>query len=204
MNAFTAKFDATVKDKTSAGFDGFKTIVEKEMEGENLMKTVTVSEKLGNLRKVEDYFTPENAVDLLEDFYWSRDEFLRSQQTKLYLSSVAYYYYMKDYRGTFGALPYNDKFVKRSIDGAEGKVELVPLDNVPTDFMMLTPKSNVFCLFNQKTKDERYLLTESKSNHYDVDFIADAFYGEQFQQVEKEVFSAWMGKPIPTPTVSES
>ena len=64
----------------------------------------------------------------------------------------------------------------------------MPLSCVPDDFLLLTPKSNILALFNQKTDDETFLVERSLDNHYDVDFIANMFFGTQFYSVSPEVF----------------
>ena len=60
--------------------------------------------------------------------------------------------------------------------------------------MLLTPKSNIFLVFNQQTEDEKFLVEKSLKNHYDVDFIANYFFGTQFQGVSPEVLRYWRKK----------
>ena len=62
---------------------------------------------------------------------------------------------------------------------------------MPKDFLLLTPKSNIFLIFNQKTDDEKFLVKGSLTNHYDVDFIMNYFFGTQFESVSPEVLRYW-------------
>ena len=103
---------------------------------------------------------------------------------------MTYHYNTEDYQLNHGSLPYNQNYDKRTLEGASN-VELVPLSNVPNDFLLLTPKSNIYLLYNQKTDDEKFIVERSLDNHYDVDFIANMFFGTQFESVSKEVFSVY-------------
>lgn len=190
VNSFTAKHDGTVFDKTASFFNGFKTTIDNDIAGTNENKKVYISEDLGNLVYFTDSITKENAEDALKDFYWSENikEQLRDQQLKMFINSRVYHFYTEAYQTRHGALPYNQSYNKKTLEGAEN-VELVPLSCVPTDFMLLTPKSNILLLYNQKTADENYTVEKSNKNHYDMDFIANMFFGTQFESVSPEVFA---------------
>ncbi|MDD6553080.1 MAG: hypothetical protein PUF37_05775 [Prevotellaceae bacterium] len=189
-NAFTAKHDGTNFDETAAFFNGFKTIIDNDIAGTNENKKVYISEALHNLYQFTDSITKENAEDAFTDFYWSENlsPKLRKQQLKMFVSDINYHYYTVAYQTRHGSLPYNQQFDKKTLDGASN-VELVPLSNVPKDFMLLTPKTNILLLYNQKTDDENYTVEKSLSNHYDLDFIANMFFGTQFESVSPEVFA---------------
>lgn len=197
MNAFTAKHDPADFSKTAKWFDGFKTVLEKDAAGTNELQKVLISTTLGNLVEGAESITKDNAEDIIKDFYWSGTDAaaakLRSQPLKLFLSDQAYHCYTECYQVNHGSLPYNQNYDKRTLEGASN-VELVPLANVPADFMLLTPKSNIFLVFNQQTDDEKFLVEKSLKNHYDVDFIANYFFGTQFQSVSPEVLRYWRKK----------
>jgi hypothetical protein len=190
LNAWTAKHDGTKFDETANFFNGLKTIIDMDIAGTNETAEKKISADLGNLMTSTESITKNNAEDILKSFYWSRDTKLRKQQLKYFMSDMTYHYYTEDYQLAHGSLPYNQAYDKKTLEGASN-VELVPLSNVPEDFLLLTPKSNIFLLFNQKTDDETYLCEKSLSNHYDVDFIANMFFGTQFESVSKEVFSVY-------------
>lgn len=196
-NAFTAKHDGSVFDKTASFFNGFKTIIDKDIKGENENKKVYISKELGNLFELTDSITKENAEDALKDFYWGDNisEVLRGQNLKLFVNSRVYHYYTEAYQTRHGALPYNQSYDKRTLEGAEN-VEIVPLSCVPMDFMLLTPKTNMLLLYNQKSSDENFIVERSLKNHYDVDFIANMFFGVQFESVSPEVFAVAQKKLV--------
>ena len=191
MNAFTAKHDGTNFDETAAFFNGFKTIIDNDIAGTNENKEVYIAEALGNLFYLTESIGKDNAEDALKDFYWGPkiSPKLRSQPNlKMFISDMTYHYYTEAYQTRHGALPYNQSYDKRTLEGASN-VELVPLSCVPADFMLITPKTNILLLYNQKTADENYTVEKSLSNHYDMDFIANMFFGTQFESVSPEVFA---------------
>lgn len=190
MNLFTAKHEATDYTSTDKFFNGFCTIIDNDIAGTNEVKKSLISSSLGNLYESAESISAENAEDVLKDFFWSRDVKLRKQKLKFFMSDMTYHYYTEAYQLNHGSLPYNTNYDKRTLEGA-ANVELVPMANVPDDFLLLTPKSNILALFNQKTDDEKFIVEKSLDNHYDLDFIANMFFGTQFLSVSKESFSAW-------------
>lgn len=199
MNAFTAKHDGTDTSKTAKWFNGFKTILDADAAGTNELAKVLISEALGNLVEGTESITKENAEEVIKDFYWSEAgdaaaaAKLRSQQLKLFMADQTYHMYTEAYQVNHGSLPYNQSYDKRTLEGASN-VELVPLANVPKDFLLLTPKNNIYLLFNQQTEDEKFLVKPSLTNHYDVDFIMNYFFGTQFESVSPEVLRYWRKK----------
>lgn len=199
MNSFTAKHDSTDTTSTSKWFNGFQTILENDAAGTNYTNKVLTSADIGNLVEGAESITADNAEDLIKDFYWNQvgnpaaAAKLRSQQLKLFMSDQAYHFYTESYQTNHGSLPYNQAYDKKSLDGASN-VEFVPLPCVPNDFLLLTPKNNAYLLFNQKTDDDKFLVEKSLSNHYDVDFIMNYFFGTQFESVSPEVLRYWKKK----------
>lgn len=199
MNSFTAKHDSTDTTSTSKWFNGFQTILENDAAGTNYTNKVLISADIGNLVEGAESITADNAEDLIKDFYWNQvgnpaaAAKLRSQQLKLFMSDQAYHFYTESYQTNHGSLPYNQAYDKKSLDGASN-VEFVPLPCVPNDFLLLTPKNNAYLLFNQKTDDDKFLVEKSLSNHYDVDFIMNYFFGTQFESVSPEVLRYWKKK----------
>lgn len=199
MNSFTAKHDSTDTTSTSKWFNGFQTILDNDVAGTNYTKKVLISADIGNLVEGAESITADNAEDLIKDFYWNQvgnpaaAAKLRSQQLKLFMSDQAYHFYTESYLTNHGSLPYNQAYDKKSLDGASN-VEFVPLPCVPDDFLLLTLKNNAYLLFNQKTDDDKFLVEKSLSNHYDVDFIMNYFFGTQFESVSPEVLRYWKKK----------
>jgi hypothetical protein len=191
LNSFTAAHDSTNNTETSKWFDGFKTILDKDIAGTNSIQEVLISVEKKNLTLGSEVISRENAEDVVKDFYWSNtDDKLRSKNLKLFISDQNYHFYTESYQLNHGALPYNQTYDKKTLEGASN-VEFVPLSFVPQNFMLLTPKSNIFCLYNQKGDDESYLVEKSLNNHYDVDLIINAFFGTQFESVSPENLKVW-------------
>lgn len=190
QNMFSAKHDSTNTTETAKFFNGFNTIIDNDIAGTNEISKVLISAAIGNLMTDAQGITKENAEDVLKNFYWSRNEKLRSQKLKLFMNDITYHYYTEAYQINHGALPYNQNYDKKTLEGASN-VELVPLSNVPKDFLLLTTKNNIVALFNQKTDDERFIVEKSLQNHYEVDFIANMFFGTQFLSVSPETFAVY-------------
>lgn len=192
-NTFTAKHDATDTKQTSKWFNGFCTVIDNDIAGTNYSKKVLISEDLGNLKLSTESISSSNAVDAIKDFYFGADDRLRGLQLELFCSDLTYHMYTENYQALHGSLPYNQSYDKKTLEGASN-VTFVPLPYVPTDFLLLTPKSNIYCLFNQKTDEEGYVVEKSLKNHYDVDCITNAFFGTDFESVDKRLFKVWKKK----------
>ena len=185
---WTAKRDETNTRETKKWFNGFC-----ELENIEILAG-KMSKEIGNLYTLPEAVTPENAEDLLKDFYWGNvaagwkgvDKKLRAQSLKLFMSDWMKHCYEEAYQMNHGALPYNRQYEQAHLEGAP-RVELVALPNVPNNYLSLTPKNNIMTLWNQRTQDENFLCEKSLTSHYDVDFIANMFYGEQYRSINKEM-----------------
>ena len=184
---WTAKHDPTNTTLTSKWFNGFCTIEDAEIEA----GAMAVEE--GNLYYLPETFTAENTEDLLKDFYWGvaggwngANDKLKNQKLKLFMHVKTKHFYEEAYQHNHGALPYNEQYIKAHLDGVPN-VEFVGLTNVPENYLCLTPKNNILALWNQRTADETFLVKESKTSHYDVDFLANMFYGQQYLSIKKEM-----------------
>lgn len=184
---WTAKHDPSNTTLTSKWFNGFKTIEDAEIAA----GAMSVEE--GNLYYLPEALSADNAEDLLKDFYWGvagswngANDKLRNQKLKFFMHVKTKHFYEEAYQKNHGSLPYNEQYIKAHLDGAPN-VEFVALTNVPENYLSLTPKNNILALWNQRTADETFLVKESKTSHYDVDFLANMFYGEQYLSINKEM-----------------
>lgn len=184
---WTAKHDPSNTTLTSKWFNGFKTIEDAEIAA----GAMSVEE--GNLYYLPEALSADNAEDLLKDFYWGvagswngANDKLRNQKLKFFMHVKTKHFYEEAYQKNHGALPYNEQYIKAHLDGAPN-VEFVALTNVPENYLCLTPKNNILALWNQRTADETFLVKESKTSYYDVDFLANMFYGEQYLSINKEM-----------------
>lgn len=186
---WTAKHDASDTKETAKWFDGFCTIEDKEIEAGKM------SMEEGNYYELPEAITEDNAYDIIKDFIWGDsggnwkgiDYKLRMQKVKIFMSDRTKHLYEESYRKNNGSLPYNLQYEKAHIDGLSN-AEFVALANVPDDYLCVTPKNNILTLWNQKGTDESFLVEKSLTSHYDVDFIANMFYGEQYLSINKEMF----------------
>lgn len=185
---WTAKRDETNTTETKKWFNGFCELENIEIQAGKMSKEV------GNMYTLPEAFTPENAEDLLKDFYWGDAASgwkgvhpkLRGQVLKCFVSDWTKHCYEESYQMNHGSLPYNRQYELAHIEGAP-RVELVPLVNVPNNYISLTPKLNIMTLWNQRTNDEKFLIEKSLTTHYDVDFIANMFFGEQYRSINPEM-----------------
>ena len=187
LNMWTAKHDPTNTTKTSKWFNGFCTIEDAEIAAG------AMAVELQNLYYLPEAFNANNAEDLINDFFWGDvaagwlgvHTLLRGQNVKLFMSETVKHYYEVSYQTNHGALPYNQQFTKAHLEG-KANVEFVALSNVPENYLSLTPKGNILTLWNLRTADETFLCEKSLTSHYDVDFLANMFYGEQYESINKE------------------
>ena len=174
-------FDAVRKadgNKTVDLFDGFDTITGQEIT------SGSISTDLGNLYEFSEPITKLNAVDQVVTFCRSADDFLQETEgAKLLISRDIYNAYVDDYKATTGAIVYNDKFLKTSVEGFDN-VELVPMyqkKNAP--YIQLTTKSNLLVGVDQEGDEEDIVI--EKHAPFVLDFVATMFFGTQFETLDK-------------------
>ena len=187
LEMWTAKHDPTDTTHTSKWFNGFKTLENIEIA------SGAMSQAVGNLYWLPEAITALNAEDIINDFVWGDaaagwqgvHTLLRGQPVKLFMSETVKHFYEVAYQTNHGALPYNLQFTKAHLEG-KMNIEFVALSNVPENYLSLTPKGNILALWNLRTADETFLCEKSLTSHYDVDFLANMFYGEQYESINKE------------------
>lgn len=183
---WTAKHDENDKTSTSKWFDGFCTIEDQEKAAG------TMSKELGNYYELPEDINYDNAEDVINDFFWGDsaagwagiDGMLRNQNVNIFMSDRTKHCYEVAYQKNHGSLPYNTQFTKGYIEG-KPNAQFVALGNVPDNYLCITPRQNILTLWNMRGEDETFIVKESKTSHYDVDFIANMFYGEQYLSIDK-------------------
>lgn len=165
-------------NKTVDLFDGFDTITGQEIT------SGSISTDLGNLYEFSEPITKLNAVDQVVTFCRSADDFLQETKgAKLLISRDIYNAYVDDYKATTGAIVYNDKFLKTSVEGFDN-VELVPMyqkKNAP--YIQLTTQSNLLVGVDQEGDEEDIVI--EKHAPFVLDFVATMFFGTQFETLDK-------------------
>ncbi|MCR4602461.1 MAG: hypothetical protein K5683_02860 [Prevotella sp.] len=155
-----------------------------------------------NFFPLTESITAENAEDVINDFIWGNGttwagvhkKLRDGHSLKLFMSDRTKHLYEVAYQMNHGSLPYNQQFQKAHPEG-KANIEFVALGNVPDNYLSLTSKNNILSLWNQKTADEKFLVEKSLTSHYDNDFIANLFYGEQYLSVNKEMLAVCKADP---------
>ena len=178
-------FDAERDDdgtRTVDLFNGFDTITAAEITAGN------IAVANGNMFNLDlSTLTSVNVGDKLMEAYFSADDELQGQDTKMYLSRSIYNKYNEWYRNNFGSVPYNTEYKKTFLEGTDRSCELVPLvGKKASDFIQLTTRQNMLVGVDQMSDTERLEVAESKTSHFVLDFIATLFFGTQFESISKE------------------
>ena len=187
MEMWRAKRNA-VGTTTHDLFNGFLAIEDIEIAAD------AMSQEEGNFYELPEAFDADNTEELLKDWFFGTGSWkgigpkLRSQKLKCFMSDRTKHFYEESYQKNHGSLPYNQQYQKASLEGAPN-VEFVPLANVPDNYLSLTPRTNILSLWNQRGQDETFLVEKSLTSHYDLDFIANLFYGEQYLSINKEMLN---------------
>lgn len=176
---FTAKRNATGKT-TADLFDGFKTIVDKEVTA----KTISTANK--NLVNIETV-TRENAEDTVNDIYDATHNKLKDQDTLMFMNVDTKLLYERSYQDNHGSLPYNTQFNKSTVEGSGGRCTMVGLSCVPKDFFMVTPRRNLLVGIATSGAGVTFEVQKSLTSHFWLDFVASMFFGVQFETVSPEM-----------------
>lgn len=190
-------FDAVRDDsgtKTVDLFNGFDTITSTDITAGN------ISAALGNLYAFTEEIDATNAVDQIVAFCRSANDFLQDKEgVKLFLPRWIYNAYLDDYKATTGAIVYNDKFIKRTVEGFDN-IEFVPMyQKKGSDFLHLTTKQNMLVGVNQSGEEEN--IAVEKHEAFILQFIATLFFGCQFESVaaERMLVGKLYHKPVTPP-----
>lgn len=181
-NLYKALWGAVRKadgDKTIDLFNGFDTITNTEItEG-------GISVAKGNLFEFTEKIDETNAVDAITSYCESANELLLEEtKLKLYCDPAIHRAYMKDYKATTGAVPYNTAYEKKIVEGFEN-IEFVPLANKKgSGFIHLSTPGNMLIGVNQTGEEEN--ITVEKHAAFVLQFVATMFFGVQFETISPE------------------
>ncbi len=161
-------------------FDGFVTIANNEKTAGN------ISAEKGNFFDLKESITAVNAVDKLEAVYDAMNSKLQGTNTNMLCSPRIATAYNRDYRQSFGSLPYNHEFKKTFIEGSNNRCAIVPLVNMPDDVIIVTEKKNLLVGCATSGTGVKFEVKDSLSSHWLLDFVASMFFGCQFESINKE------------------
>ena len=166
-------------DTTLDLFDGFDTIIGKEIESEKISKT------LGNLFNFDDAIDKTTAVEQLKEYYRKANKFLRGRDCFMYIPESVYWAYIDDYQARHGALPYNTDFEKHTLEGSNGKCHFVVLPNMAgSKYLKITTKPNLLLGTDINAQENRVGIEKYES--WQLTFEYAAVYGAQIRTLAPE------------------
>ena len=158
---FNAEFDPN-GDTTHTLFDGFDTIVAKEIAAEK------ISVANGNYMKLTEEITVAK----------------RAEELNLYCSQDFADKYNEAMLLTHGGINYYNQFGQNTVEGSNGRLHLVPLYNkADSRFFQVTPKSNMLVGYDQMSDMESIMVKEYAP--FMLTYIATMFFGVQFESIDR-------------------
>lgn len=166
-------------NKTEDLFDGFDTIIGKEITNGN------IAAAKGNLFEFDDAISSSTAVDQLKEFWRKANQFLRGRECYMYITEAAYWAYIDDYQARHGSLPYNTEFEKLTLEGSNGKCKFVVLPNMAgSKYIKISTKPN-FLLGTDINAQENHVGIQKYSS-WELTFEYAAVYGAQIRTLAPE------------------
>ncbi len=161
-------------------FNSFGTIVAAEIAAGNIAANKGNYISLGSINST-------NAEEKLKAFWRAADKELRGLSVYMYMSTDIYDAYCDDYQARHGALPYNQNFEKRYLEGSSGRCEFAVLDNMAgSSYLYITVKQNLIMgtdiMYQQNAP---YIGSYSP---WTCTFAYAGIYGEQIRSIRKEFF----------------
>lgn len=161
-------------------FDGFDTIIEKEIAEGN------ISADKGNYIEV-DAIDETNCCEILKKIYRSADTKLKGQNTFMYISPEIYDFYVDDYQTRHGSLPYNTAFDKDTLEGSRGRCKFAVMDNMAgSNYIKITTKPNLLIGTDINAQEAKANIAKYKS--WQLTFEYAGVYGAQIRTLSKEAF----------------
>lgn len=173
--SFQGKRNATGK-KTMDLFDGFCTIIDKEIASGGLAVAK------GNLFQIGE-ITPVSAYDKIKAFYKSAVEELRDINTILYMSHDMKDAYEEDYATMFPGALYNTSFEKSTLQGSNGMCQIVALSALAgTDTMILSTSKNLLVGVDQLSDYENIEIRRADDPAL-AQLFMKLYWGTQFESI---------------------
>lgn len=181
--------------------DGLVTIAEKEITAG------TISTEVGNLIKLSEAFTMENACDLLkEEVVFKLNQFLRRENNVLLCAPELVDMYNESYQATHASLNYNKAYNQPFVEGSNDRLTLVGLPEMAGQkHLILTQKDNM--LWATDNKSDESFVDIMRTGHYDLSFAANMFLGTQFRTIDPRrlaIIECAEAQKLTTPTTPES
>lgn len=176
LNLFKAKKDEAGKT-TATLFDGFETIIEREIEAGN------ISQEKGNLIDLDEEITEQNADALLKKVLFAASDELRDEEeTFIYCSRSVNDAYNQNYLLTHTGLVYNKKYNQTGLEGSN--MTFAPMAGMKgSRYLIISTKSNMLVGVDQMSDKERV-----EFNKYEPKVVTGElylFFGTQFESIDK-------------------
>jgi len=178
MAIFAGKYNAD-GDTTADLFDGFDTITETEITAGN------ISADKGNYTELAA-LTTDNVVDQLQALYDACSDELQNTPVNIYLPRDVYRMYLKAYKLESGAVVYNDRYEKTTLEGSDGLATFVPLvSKKGSSYIHIAPKDNMCYGFGGGLAEESVSVEKYKPWEFTLE--AAYCFGVQFASLSPEV-----------------
>lgn len=157
--------------------DGLLTIADKEIEAGN------ISVDIGNLYKVSEAVTKDNACYIAKDIVFTSNQFLRRENNLMLCPTSFADAYNESYLLTHNGIPYNQQYDQPYVEGSGKKLTLIPVPELDgTDKAIITQKSNLLCgVYNSNDATSVDIMREG---HYDLSMASDMWLGFQFRTID--------------------
>lgn len=177
MALATAEYNAN-GDTTMELFDGYLTIIQKEIAAGNLTYAK------GNYEELDEAMDFTNACQVIKRIEFGLDPKLRKQKRLLYCDPMVLDMYNESYQLTHTALVYNKEYDQPIVEGSRGLMTFAPIDSLAgTGMMFIAPKENVVYGYDSLSDTETFEVLR-----HDVDTwtaAAKMFFGVQFRTLDK-------------------
>lgn len=176
---FSASRDAS-GDTTATLFDGWGTIIDKEITAEK------ISVAKGNLMELTDEVTSATALEIAKSIERGCDARLRMQEKFLFCPPSFADAYNDDYLTSHNACVYNKQYEQVYLEGSGNKTTIVPLACLDgSDKMILTPKANILYGFDNMSDMSR--VEVRRFAPWTITLAAAMFFGCQFHSIDKRL-----------------
>lgn len=177
---WTAKRNASGQT-TMDLFDGFATIIDKEIAAGNLADAKGNLADLGSINEA-------NVVDKLMEAYNDAvsEELQNESNIKLFIPRSIYNMYNKCYLADFGSVAYNKEFKKTFLEGTDDTVELVPMAGLKgTGKLLFSVRRNMLVGCDQMGDMERVEIRRP-DNPKALQFFMMLYFGVQLESISPQ------------------
>lgn len=165
---------------SSTLFDGFYTILSKEITAETLSTTNK------NMMEIPA-ITADNVLDVLKSIYLKSSlKLRRKKKTLMFVPQAILDLYNEAYLAEVGPVPYNQQYEQVTLLGSNGRCELVPVyDDYEDAPIFVTTKDNMLIGCDQLSDEEKAKIREV-DNPKLVQFFMIMYFGVQFEQIDAD------------------